>query len=58
MGGVENGEAKHILAPTATANSKGTGLTPQLIAAERAIGAISTALAVFEINIVKSEVAK
>ena len=28
FGGVENGDAKHMLAPTVTANRNGTGLTP------------------------------
>jgi hypothetical protein len=28
FGGVENGEAKHIEAPTVTAKRKGIGLTP------------------------------
>ena len=44
LGGVANGEAKHILAPTATANKKGTGLTPICMALCKAIGASKTCL--------------
>ena len=58
LGGVENGEAKHILAPTVTANKKGTGLTPICMALCRAIGASKTAVAVLLINIVINEVVK
>ncbi len=28
LGGVEKGDAKHMLAPTVTAKRKGTGFTP------------------------------
>ena len=57
LGGVENGEAKHMLAATVTANIKGTGLTPICMAHWRAIGAISTAVTVLLMNIVMTEVA-
>ena len=58
FGGVEKGEAKHMLAATATANRKGTGLTPICVALCKAIGAMSTAVTVLLINMVISEVAK
>ena len=58
LGGVEKGEAKHILAATVTANRKGTGLTPICRALCRAMGAISTAVTVLLMNIVISEVVK
>ena len=46
------------LAPTVTANRKGTGLTPICIALCKAIGASRTAVAVLLINIVINEVVK
>jgi hypothetical protein len=57
FGGVENGDAKHILAATVTANMKGTGLTPICKAHWRAIGAISTAVTVLLIKMVITDVA-
>lgn len=58
FGGVENGEAKHMLAPSVTAKRKGYGLNPVSVAEAKAIGAISTAVAVLLINIVRSDVVK
>ena len=58
LGGVENGEAKHIEAPTVTAKRNDNGLTPTPTAHWRAIGAISTAVTVLLMNIVIVEVAK
>ena len=58
LGGVENGEAKHMLAATVTAKRKGVGLTPMPMALYKAMGAISTAVTVLEMNIVISEVVK
>lgn len=58
FGGVENGEAKHSDAPRVTANRNGNGLTPYDRALCSAIGAISTAVAVLEINNVITEVVK
>ena len=58
FGGVENGEAKHMLAPTATAISMGYGLVPNDAADDIAIGAMSTAVAVLLINILRTDVAK
>ena len=58
LGGVENGDAKHMLAATATAKSIGTGLTPALMAEARAIGDINTAVAVLEMKRVSSDVVK
>lgn len=58
LGGVEKGEAKHILAATATANINGYGLTPIPIAACIAIGANNTAVAVLLTNIVSKDVQK
>lgn len=57
LGGVEKGDAKHMLAATVTAISIGTALTPCALAADKAIGAISTAVTVFEIKNVSSDVA-
>ena len=48
----------YILALTATATSSGTGLMPDDSADVRAIGAMSTAVAVLEMNMVSSEVVK
>ena len=56
--GVENGEAKHMLAPSVTANRNGYGLKPVSIADVSAMGAISTAVAVLLMNIVSSDVVK
>ena len=42
LGGVEKGEAKHMLAATVTAMSIGTAFTPLSLAALKAMGAIST----------------
>ena len=58
LGGVENGDAKHMLAATVTANKNGTGLTPICPALCNAIGAISTAVTVLLINIVINDVVK
>ena len=58
LGGVEKGEAKHMLAPTATAKRKGTGLASICTALCNAMGARSTAVAVLLINMVSSEVVK
>ena len=58
LGGVENGDAKHIDAATVTAKRNGTGLTPIPMAHCRAIGAISTAVTVLLMKIVMTEVAK
>lgn len=57
LGGVENGEAKHMLAATVTANINGTGLTPVCNAHCNAIGAIRTAVTVLLMKIVMTEVA-
>ena len=57
LGGVEKGEAKHMLAATVTAMRKGTGLTPCSIAAESAMGAMSNAVTVLEMKKVSKEVA-
>ena len=56
LGGVENGDAKHMLAATVTAYMNGTGLTPVCIAHWIAIGAMSTAVTVLLINMVMIEV--
>ena len=58
FGGVENGEAKHMLAATATANRNGTGLTSIANALLMAMGANNTAVAVLLMNIVMSDVVK
>ena len=58
LGGVENGEAKHMLAPRVTAKRNASGLTLSSVAALMAIGAISTAVAVLLINIVSNDVVK
>ena len=58
LGGVEKGDAKHIDAPTVTANRNGIGLTPIPMAHCRAIGAIRTAVTVLLMKIVITEVAK
>ena len=58
LGGVENGDAKHIEAATVTANRNGSGLTPIPMAHCRAMGAISTAVTVLLMNIVISDVAQ
>ena len=58
LGGVENGEAKHILAAIDTANNIDVGFIPNCCAALNAIGARSTAVAVLLINIVMSDVVK
>ena len=58
LGGVEKGDAKHMLAARVTAKSMGSGLTPSSTDALMAIGAISTAVAVLLINIVSREVVK
>lgn len=47
-----------MLAATVTAMSMGTALTPCAVAAERAMGAMSTAVTVFEMKKVRSEVAR
>ena len=57
LGGVENGEAKHMLAATVTANMNGTGLTPICMAHCRAIGAMRTAVTVLLMNMVMTDVA-
>ena len=56
LGGVENGEAKHMLAPRVTAKRNANGLTLSSVAALMAIGAISTAVAVLLINIVSNDI--
>lgn len=56
LGGVENGDAKHMLAPSVTAKRNAYGLTPTCEAADMAMGAMSTAVAVLLINMVKSVV--
>ena len=58
FGGVENGEAKQRLAPNVTAKRNGTGLTPTCKALLIAIGAMSTAVAVLLMNIVRNDVVK
>ena len=63
FGGVENGEAKQRLAPNVTAKRNGTGLTPTGLtptckALLIAIGAMSTAVAVLLMNIVRNDVVK
>ena len=58
LGGVENGEAKHMLAATVTANRNGTGLSPIASALCKAIGAMSTAVTVLLMKMVISEVVK
>lgn len=58
FGGVEKGEAKHMLAATVTANRNGIGLTSNWRALCKAIGAISNAVTVLLINMVISEVVK
>lgn len=58
LGGVENGDAKHMLAPTATANNNGYGLIPIVTADCMAIGAKSMAVAVLLIKSVRIEVPK
>lgn len=58
LGGVEKGEAKHMLAATVTAKRKDTGLTPICIAHCRAIGAISTVVTVLLMNMVIRDVVK
>ena len=58
FGGVENGEAKHRLAPKVTAKRNGRGLTPSAVALWRAMGAMSTAVAVLLINNVINDVVK
>ena len=58
FGGVENGDAKHMLAPNVTAKRKGTGFTPTCMALLSAMGAKSTAVAVLLMNIVINEVVK
>ena len=47
-----------MLAATATANSIGTGLTPAVCADAMAMGAMRTAVAVLEMNIVSNDVVK
>ena len=58
LGGVEKGEAKHMLAATVTPKSRGTGLIPTYMAQVRAMGAISTAVTVLLINMVIRDVVK
>ena len=58
FGGVENGDAKHMLAPNVTAKRYGTGLQSICMALCMAIGAMSTAVAVLLMNIVISDVVK
>ena len=58
LGGVENGEAKHMLDATETANKKAVGLTPSPRAALKAIGAIRTVVTVLLMNNVMIEVTK
>ena len=58
LGGVEKGDAKHMLAPSVTANRNGVGFTPTCMALCNAMGAKSTAVAVLLMNMVMSDVAK
>ena len=58
FGGVEKGEAKHMLAPSVTAKRYAYGLTPSSVALDKAIGAISTAVAVLLMNMVSRDVVK
>lgn len=58
LGGVENGEAKQRLAPKVTANRNGNGFTPNATALSKAMGAISTAVAVLLIKSVIIDVVK
>ena len=58
LGGVENGDAKHMLAATVTAKRNGTGLTPNWTALCKAIGAIRTAVTVLLMNIVIRDAVK
>ena len=58
LGGVENGEAKHMLEATVTAKRNGTGLTPNCTALCSAIGAIRRAVTVLLMNIVIREAVK
>ena len=58
LGGVENGDAKHMLAPSVTAKSMGYGLTPIATAEVSAMGDMSTAVAVLLMNIVRHDVVK
>ena len=53
---MENGEAKHMLAPRVTAKRNANGLTLSSVAALKAMGAISTAVAVLLINIVSNDI--
>lgn len=57
LGGVEKGDAKHMLAATVTAINIGTALMPCACAACKAIGAINMAVTVFDIKKVSNEVA-
>ena len=58
LGGVEKGDAKHMLAAILTANKKGVGDIPICVALWIAIGARRMAVAVLLMNIVISEVVK
>ena len=58
FGGVENGEAKHMLAATVTAKRNAWGAMPTDDAADMAIGAMSTAVAVLLMNMVSRDVVK
>ena len=58
LGGVENGEAKHRLAPNVTAKRNGRGFTSNITALYNAIGASSTAVAVLLMNNVMTDVVK
>lgn len=58
LGGVEKGEAKHMLAATATANSIAIGFTPTSWAEAMAMGDIKTAVAVLEMKNVSNEVVR
>lgn len=58
FGGVENGDAKHMLAANVTAIRNGNGLTPTAVALLMAIGATSTAVAVLLMNMVRTAVVR
>ena len=54
LGGVEKGEAKHMLEPRATAKRNGRGLAPELTATLMAMGDMRTAVAVLLMKNVSS----
>ena len=58
LGGVENGEAKHMLAPRVTAKRNGSGLAPAPRATLMAMGDMRTAVAVLLMKNVSSVVVR